>query len=183
MRDRLQRIYHNMKTRCYNPNYDKYQYYGGKGVTICDEWKTSYEAFEAWALSHGYTDKMTLERKDVNGNYYPENCCWVSWKDQANNRTSNHYITYKGKTKTLMQWCDYYGLDYARVSQRIYNGWPVKKAFFEPIHETHNERLITYKGQTKRLYEWAKEKNLSYTVLYNRLARNWSVERALETPA
>lgn len=89
---RLGSIYHNMKTRCTNPNYDKYKYYGGKGISICGEWMNSYDAFEQWAIDNGYADGLTLERIDVNGNYCPENCTWVTRKEQANNRTTNHFL-------------------------------------------------------------------------------------------
>ena len=183
IRTRLGSIYHNMKTRCTNPNYDKYQYYGGKGVSVCDEWLNSYDAFEQWALSHGYADGLTLERIDVHGDYTPENCRWSSRKDQANNRTSNHYIEYNGVTKTMMQWCEDLGLEYGMVSQRLRNGWSVERAFTEPHHNTNKTRLITFRGQTKRLYEWAKDVGLPFNVLYNRLDKGWTVEQALTTPS
>ena len=178
---RLRRIYHNMKTRCTNPNYDKYQYYGGKGISVCKEWMSSFHTFEEWAKSHGYNDNLTLERKDVNGNYSPENCCWVSIKEQANNRTSNHYIEYNGITKTLTQWCEDLGLVYGTVKQRLRSGWAVERAFNELAHDTHTPYMITFNGQTKRLYEWARDIGLPFKVLYNRLDRGWTVEQALTT--
>lgn len=182
VRTRLGSIYHNMKTRCTNPNYNKYKYYGGKGISICDEWLKSYDTFEEWALSHGYEDHLTLERKDVNGNYTPENCCWVSVKEQANNRTTNHYIEYNGQRKTLMQWCEELGLSYCAVSQRINNGWSAERALAEPLHDTNKSRYLTFNGKTQRLYEWANELGIPFRVLHNRLYRGWSVEETLSIP-
>lgn len=180
---RLGRIHHNMKTRCTNPNYDKYQYYGGKGISVCDEWMKSYDAFEEWALSHGYNDTLTLERVNTNGNYCPDNCRWASIKEQANNRSTNHFLTYNGKTQTIQQWAEETGMSRTCLKQRVSAGWPVDRIFTEPHHNTNSQRLITYNGVTKRLYEWAKDLGINYNTLQTRLdLRHWSVERAFETP-
>lgn len=83
---RLNRIWKNMKTRCYNPNSNNYKYWGARGITICNEWKNSFEKFMEWALANGYEDNLTIDRIDVNGNYEPQNCRWVTMKIQNNNR-------------------------------------------------------------------------------------------------
>lgn len=80
---RIYRIYKGMKNRCNNPNAPCYGYYGGKGITICDEWIGSPGAFIEWAMSHGYTDELTIERKDSDKGYCPENCEWISQSEQA----------------------------------------------------------------------------------------------------
>lgn len=79
---RLYSIYTNMKTRCYNKNNSHYQYYGKRGIVICDEWLNDFKAFYDWALSHGYKDNLTIDRIDVNGNYEPSNCRWVTQHKQ-----------------------------------------------------------------------------------------------------
>ena len=139
-RSRLNRIYSHMKERCYNPKSNRFNLYGGRGITICDEWLNKeieyypctkgWLAFEKWALENGYKDNLTIDRIDVNKGYSPENCRWVTNKVQCNNRRSNHLITYKGKTQNLQEWCKILNLDYDRIERRINKcHWSIEKAF------------------------------------------------------
>ena len=75
-----------MKTRCQNPNHGDYADYGARGIKICSEWNESYKSFRDWAISHGYSENLTIERTDVNGDYCPENCCWITKSEQAKNK-------------------------------------------------------------------------------------------------
>lgn len=89
---RLYRIWTDMKNRCYQQSYHGFKHYGGRGITVCKEWKNSFEAFRDWALSNGYADNLTIDRIDVNGNYRPDNCKWATMADQnKNKRAENGY--------------------------------------------------------------------------------------------
>lgn len=95
---RIYRIYATMKDRCYNCNRDKYSIYGGRGITVCNEWLNSFEAFYEWAINNGYQEDLSIDRKDVNGNYEPDNCRWANASTQGFNRNlqSNNTTGHKG---------------------------------------------------------------------------------------
>lgn len=80
---RLYRTWHNMKQRCYNPKAKGYRWYGGKGITVCDEWRNCFVAFQAWALENGYADNLTIDRIDSNKGYQPGNCRWIPGPENA----------------------------------------------------------------------------------------------------
>ena len=179
MNSRLNRIYCQMKQRCYNPKDSSYKNYGARGIGICDEWK-SWEVFKCWALENGYTDEKSIDRIDSNGWYEPGNCRWTTRKEQNNNTRRNRYITYRNKTQTLAQWCEELNLDYLTVFKRIeYRHWSIEKAF--ETKESMSIRRITYKGQTKSVVDWCNTLGLKYTTVLARIDRlGWSVEKAFE---
>lgn len=94
---RLYNVYRTMRQRCFNTNNPSYKNYGGRGVTVCGEW-SRFEVFRDWALSNGYKEDLTIERINVNGNYCPENCTWISIEDQQRNRRNN--VKFRGKTQS-----------------------------------------------------------------------------------
>jgi hypothetical protein len=83
---RIYQTWCDMKRRCFNTNCKNYRYYGLKGITVCDEWKNDFKVFYDWAMSNGYTDELTIDRIDVNGNYEPNNCRWITIQEQQNNK-------------------------------------------------------------------------------------------------
>ena len=82
---RLYVIWANMKQRCFNPKATEYSAYGGRGITVCDEWKNDAKKFADWSVTHGYASNLTLDRIDVNGNYEPDNCRWIPQSEQYTN--------------------------------------------------------------------------------------------------
>lgn len=101
------KIYNNWRAmigRCYDPNNKDYHNYGAKGISVCDEWREDIRNFYNWAMSNGYRDNLTVNRKDNSKGYYPENCEWADLITQANNRSNNHLVTIFGETKTIMEW-------------------------------------------------------------------------------
>lgn len=135
---RLEQIRNDMQKRCYNPKRSSYKWYGGRGITICEEWRTNPASFYTWAIESGYEEHLTIERIDVNGNYCPENCKWVTQKEQKNNQRSNHLITYKGKTKTMAEWSELTGLSYSTIRSRQNRGWSDEKTIETPVLKTWN---------------------------------------------
>lgn len=101
---KLYRIWSEMNGRCFCNTNKAYKNYGGRGITVCDEWREKFVVFRELAISNGYEEGLTIERIDNNGNYCPENCKWIPKSEQPKNRRNCHYITYHGETKTLSEW-------------------------------------------------------------------------------
>lgn len=115
--------YRSMMDRCYREKAANYPRYGGRGVTVCDEWQ-NIDAFGRWAEENGFEPGLTLDRIDPNGNYEPNNCRWATRKQQANNRTNTVYVTIDGVTKTLSEWANFVGISRSTMSDRYFcKGW------------------------------------------------------------
>ena len=111
-----------MRNRCYNKNSRDYQRYGGRGIKICEEWST-YWPFREWAVSNGYEDDLSLDRIEVNGDYSPQNCRWITMKEQASNKRNNVFIEYRGERKNIAQWARELGLLKETINWRVKAGW------------------------------------------------------------
>lgn len=113
---RLFRVWSSMKTRCENPNATNYALYGGRGISICEEWRNDFEAFYKWAMEQGYDPaakrgKFTIDRIDSDKGYSPNNCRLANSTEQANNRRSTRFITVDGDKRSQAEWARYYGRD------------------------------------------------------------------------
>lgn len=132
---RLYGIWHAMIDRCTRETCNSYRLYGGRGITVCDEWFDSKEFIE-WAFNNGYKEDLTLDRVDSNGNYEPSNCRWVDWKTQANNTRRNHFVTIGNETLTVSQWAEKNGLPYKLIYKRTRDlGWSFEKALTTPLRK------------------------------------------------
>jgi hypothetical protein len=120
-----------MKDRCLNKKACNYLNYGGRGIMLCQEW-TEFEKFYEWAIISGYRSGLTIERKDVNGNYNPVNCRWATRLEQSNNRRSNCLICFNGETKSVTEWSKLMGINYGTLKSRLLTGWDTSRALLVP---------------------------------------------------
>ncbi|WP_461246525.1 hypothetical protein [Treponema sp. R6D11] len=132
---RLARIWYGMKDRCFNVKNSRYNRYGGRGITVCDEWKNDLLLFFTWAMNNGYADNLSIDRIDNDGNYCPENCRWVSNGEQARNKSSNRKLTVNGITRTLIEWCEITGMKFETIEGRIKRGWSPEKIINTPVNK------------------------------------------------
>ena len=139
---RLYSIWTDMKTRCNNPKRDKYARYGARGITVCEEWLNNFQAFYDWAMANGYADNLTIDRKDNDKGYSPENCRWITMKEQASNKSTNHLITHDGQTCTIAEWARKTGISREVLKDRICRyGWDSDRALTTPVrkHKIYNK--------------------------------------------
>lgn len=155
---RLYSIWTGMKTRCFNSNTIKFADYGGRGITICDEWRV-FDNFCLWALSNGYEDNLTIERINVDGNYEPSNCTWITKSEQGKNKRNLRMYTYNGETKHLAEWAREYNLDYGILYGRLALGMSFERAltYKKPpyfripvINPEDNERVAKNKSEYQK---------------------------------
>ena len=127
-RERIYHIWKSMKQRCYYRKNIGYKNYGARGIRVCDEWKNDFMAFYEWSINNGYNDKLTIERIDVNGNYCPKNCKWITHLEQQSNKTNNKYIKYKGCIYTLSQLSRKFNINSETLRKRLKSGWNLEEA-------------------------------------------------------
>ena len=130
---RIYRIYKHMVNRCYLKTSADYKNYGERGIKVCCEWKNDFKVFYDWAMSNGYADNLTIDRIDVNGNYEPSNCRWVTKEIQNKNTRRNINITYNGKTHNVREWSKIIGISAFTLYDRLNRGWSVEKTLATPI--------------------------------------------------
>ncbi len=128
---RIQRIWFGIRQRCNNPKNQAYQYYGGRGIKICERWSSLTNFLED--MGHPEPN-MSIDRIDPNGDYCPENCRWATRSQQQSNRRNNHFIEFNGKRQTAMEWANEIGIAHQTVYQRIDLGWDVEKILSKEKH-------------------------------------------------
>lgn len=129
---RIHKSWRHMIDRCQNPKDKRFVHYGGRGIKVCSEWQEFINFYE-WAIANGYNDTLTIERKDVDGDYCTDNCMWATCKQQQNNRRNNRYITFQGRTLTSQQWSEELGIAAGTIRFRLDRGWAVEDALFKPL--------------------------------------------------
>lgn len=144
---RLYKLHDNIKSRCYNRNTPNYEYYGGKGIVMCDTWREDYTNFYTWALANGYADALSIDRIDFEGNYSPENCRWVAQTVQAQNTRllrKNNTSGYRGVCKegngfTARIDCNYERVNLGKyptaiLAAKAYNDYVGTKGSYHPLN-------------------------------------------------
>lgn len=151
---RLYCIWAGIKERVLNTQNENYPLYGGRGITICQEWLGDFQAFYDWSMANGYDEnakrvECTLDRIDVNGNYEPSNCRWVDMKKQSRNRRNTIYVDCFGKKIPLSEACENHGLNYSKMKARIRRG------------KTFEESIVDAEKDLRGKYERKKKNNMS----------------------
>lgn len=132
---RLYRIYDHMRRRCENTKSHAYKNYGGRGIKVCKEWRESFLEFSKWAKAAGYTDTLTIDRINVNGNYEPSNCRWVGCKEQANNKRDTIYLVYKGQKVSITNLAEELNVPRHIIYKKVRKGWDSQKIINSIIGE------------------------------------------------
>lgn len=138
-RTKIYHIWTSMKQRCFNEKAKVYSYYGERGITMCEEWK-DFETFKEWAVNNGFKNGLSIERKNVNGNYEPSNCSWIPRNKQAENTRNARIINYNGEELHLNRWAIKLNINYNTLTKRLRSGWSIVRAFDETPVQTQFSR-------------------------------------------
>ncbi|WP_462409367.1 hypothetical protein [Neobacillus sp. Marseille-QA0830] len=134
---RIHSLWRKIKDRCNNPKASNYKNYGGRGIKMCEAWGNDFLSFYKWAIENGYEDHLSIERIDVNGNYEPLNCKWITMNEQCRNKRSTKYAVINGEKKPLIEWAELYGISYKTITTRWYRGLR-GCALIEPLRKVKN---------------------------------------------
>lgn len=181
---KLYNIYYSMLARCYNSKNTAFVYYGKRGIKVCKEWKENLLHFVSWSSNNGYKEHLTLDRIDNDGDYTPENCRWITMKEQSKNKRKK-LIDFNNEKHSLKEWSVLLNIPYATLHRRLKHKWPIEKAFTTPVPVKEKQRIdkITFNGETKTQAEWCRELNIPRYTLSKRITQQgWSVEKAMTTP-
>lgn len=169
------RTWTHIKSRCLNSNVPEFKHYGGRGVSICDRWRESYEAFLE-DMGRRPPGKHSIDRIDVNGDYEPGNCRWATHIEQGNNKRCNRLIEINGETKTMAQWADFAGISRETMLKRVKKGFTGS----DLIAESKDPDTFTLNGVTATIPEWSEITGIKRATLYWRLnSQQWDIEKAL----
>lgn len=176
-----------MRRRCYLESSSDYKNYGGRGISVCVKWFMEYKLFKEWSLENGYEEGLTLDRINVDGNYEPSNCRWISRVEQGRNKRSTVYLDLNGETKSLQEWSDEYGLPYKTVRERYRKGTRGKE-LLNPLvlnkpPKSKPKTFVEINGMSKSLREWSEYSGVSLkTIEYRYYQKGLRDEKLIEKP-
>lgn len=176
-------IWLTMKQRCHNPKNKRYPLYGARGITVCQEWRKSFQAFLDY-LGPRPSKSLQLDRIDNNKGYEPGNVRWATQVQQVRNRRNNKRYSFQGKNLLIVEWAEETGIPLAVLRSRILvYQWTVERALTTPPGSPRKtSRMLKYNGEAKPMVQWAKDLGLDYKKLKSRIRHNWPVEKALSEP-
>lgn len=184
---RLYQIWLGIKKRCYNTRCRAYRWYGAQGITLCPEWQI-FEDFRAWALSNGYKDNLTIERKDNKKNYDPNNCIWIPWSKQPLNKRGTIKIFVRGiEFDSIGSAARHFNMPAPTVYNRLKSGLSMEEVFErrsikEGANNRKSTRFVEYDGKRMSIADWGRTVGIEASAIRHRLDSGWSVEKALTTP-
>jgi hypothetical protein len=170
--------WHAMIRRCHNPAADNYGRYGGRGITVCQAWRDSFDAFLA-DLPPRPTPEHSLERIDNNGPYEPGNVRWATPREQARNRRDNHYLTARGRTLLIEEWAEVTGIPKSTLHNRIKAGWTDEQVVDTPPRDKAPDNSVCPAG----IRSLIPDRQLKPETVISRLRRGWDFDRAITQPA
>ena len=147
---RLFGIWQAMKKRCYDIKSKAYKNYGHRGIKVCGEWIEDFKCFRNWAIANGYREDLSIDRKDVNGDYCPENCRWISLREQTRNKRESIYLTINGVTKLLIDVAEENQLSAKLLRQRYHRGITGEEILMPPKDSKFRKGHPRYGGRNKK---------------------------------
>lgn len=169
------RIWTHIKSRCLNKKVPEYKHYGGRGISICDRWRESFENFIA-DMGSRPSALHSIDRIDNNGNYEPSNCRWSTQKEQTNNTRANRKVLIDSETKNMTQWADSIGIKKEIIFKRLKRGISGKRLLEAPFAP----KTFVFNGVEATIPEWSAATGIQSTTLYWRINKQqWPLEKAL----
>ena len=185
--DAIRHIWGSMISRCNNPNTVGYKHYGGRGITVFDEWKR-LKSFKEWAMKNGYQIGLSIERIDVNGNYCPDNCKWIPLEDQAKNTRrsyKNKLLTYNGTTLNYIEWSEMIGIPVESFAAKVASKRRTSLEQINPFDlaiKRPKGKLVTIDGETNNLTFWLSKYGISRESYRNRIRKGMTPVEAITAP-
>ena len=179
---RLYRIWNNMRTRCNKPYSDHYSHYGARGISVCEEWDNKNDGFKNfydWSVRNGYSENLSIDRINNDGNYEPSNCRWVTSHEQNRNKRTNHYIEVNGEKIVITDVALEHGISCGSIVNRLNKGCSIEEALTK---EKPKKRLIYYKGEFLTPRQFSNITGINYNTISSRITKGYSNAEDLIIP-
>lgn len=171
-------IWANMIYRCTNANHEAFHRYGGRGITVCERWRSSFKAFYE-DMGPRPSLEHSLDRRDNDGNYEPGNVRWATAQEQSENSSTPRFVEHNGRQISVSELSRQSGVKITTLFHRLNSGQTPEQAISSVAEY---DKKYCYNGESLTLRQWADKLGLSYGALHARLRRGWDIEKALSTP-